>query len=88
MDYQTFYGVYGEEAKVHNRFEGFGVPMQLLEALEQDEATLQFFSSLSPELQNQIAGYIRGAHTVQEQRERAVSAVANLRARNADVKSY
>ena len=34
MDYQQFYGKYGPESRVHDRMEGFGMPMPLLSRIQ------------------------------------------------------
>ena len=36
MDYQQFYGVYGPESRIHDRMEGFGLPMPLLSRIQEN----------------------------------------------------
>ena len=64
MDYQQFYGKYGPESRVHDRMEGFGMPM------------------LSPQLQNRMAGYVRAAHSPEEQQWRIEQVCEALKARD------
>ena len=39
MDYQQFYGKYGPESRVHDRMEGFGMPMPLLSRIQATPGT-------------------------------------------------
>lgn len=84
MDYQQFYGVYGPESRQHNRFEGFGVPLSLMNRMERQGGALDFFQSLSPAVQNRLAGYVRGAGDPQEEQRRIQQVCAALAHRNVD----
>lgn len=55
MDYQQFYGKYGPESRVHDRMEGFGMPMPLLSRIQATPGSWEFFAQLSPQLQNRMA---------------------------------
>ena len=66
MDYQQFYGKYGPESRVHDRMEGFGMPMPLLSRIQATPGSWEFFAQLSPQLQNRMAGYVRAAHSPED----------------------
>ena len=78
MDYQQFYGIYGPEGRQQGRFEGFGIPLALMNRMEQDDGLLDFFQSLSPAVQNRIAGYVRGAADPREEHRRIEQMCAAL----------
>ena len=59
MDYQQFYGKYGPESRVHDRMEG--------SRIQATPGSWEFFAQLSPQLQNRMAGYVRAAHSPEEQ---------------------
>lgn len=48
MDYQQFYGKYGPESRVHDRMEGFGMPMPLLSRIQATPGSWEFFAAAQP----------------------------------------
>ena len=82
MDYQQFYGKYGPESRVHDRMEGFGMPMPLLSRIQATPGSWEFFAQLSPQLQNRMAGYVRAAHSPEEQQWRIEQVCEALKARD------
>lgn len=82
MDYQQFYGVYGPESRIHDRMEGFGLPMPLLSRIQENPDCWEFFAQLSPQLQNRMAGYVRAARSSEEQKWRIAQVCEALKARD------
>ena len=85
MDYQQFYGIYGPESRVHDRMEGFGLPMPLLSRIQETPGSWEFFSQLSPQLQNRMAGYVRSSRSAEEQRWRIEQVCQALKDRDGSV---
>ena len=48
MDYQQFYSVYGPESRIHDRMEGFGLPMPLLSRIRRIRVAGSFLHSSAP----------------------------------------
>lgn len=48
MDYQQFYSVYGPESRIHDRMEGFGLPMPLLSRIQENPGCWEFLHSSAP----------------------------------------
>ena len=56
MDYQQFYGVYGPESRIHDRMEGFGLPMPLLSRIQENPGCWEFYAQLTPHQHYRMAG--------------------------------
>lgn len=72
----------GPESRVHDPDGGLWHAHAALSRIQATPGSWEFFAQLSPQLQNRMAGYVRAAHSPEEQQWRIEQVCEALKARD------